>query len=167
MRHEYLSVYNLKNHTLVSEQATVEALSVGSISVGGGGALSTDIDLKAKQVNSVFTISGAVRIKLAMLCKTNYSATGAPTLWLGVSNDPNFFITGTVVADLAAGEWWTSSTGANNNKNLAKTAGVFDYLMNDDKVKITVSAATAEQGVITAYAWWEPIETGATVVVSS
>lgn len=166
MRHEYLSV-----NTLKSNRISAENIVVGDIAVGGGGyitkvqSFAPTVITAANAVKVLFTISGAVRMKLLPRVDVAVTAAGAPAPKLLFSGTAvRNLITATAKAILTTKSFWVSSTTAHYNPD---TSRLFDRIANPGKIKLKCSAATAAAGQITFHCWWEPITPGATVVAAA
>jgi hypothetical protein len=158
MRHEYLSVYNLKNHTITSDK-----ISVDEISVGGGGYLKSTYTADKTDgtgTYNLFNISGAVRFKLIPICTTSLVGDEADSL--GFNGVGTELIAATTVSNLDAGEFWTTHTGM---VKFIDVSDAFDMVVADKTaIDLVVGTGSGSEGVIDFHLWWEPIEEGATVV---
>jgi len=164
MRHEYLSVYNLKNNTLNSNTINVDEINIG----GGGLAERTwnfAVDGHVSASHDIFTITGDVRMKLLAICETDLAGGGAGAqLTLGFNGALTNLIGQTTCTGIDAGEQWTSSTLANNLKINAVTTAVFDRIVSGyTSVKINILSASTSTGKIHFYCWWEPLTADAAV----
>lgn len=167
MRHEYLSVYELENDTINSNTINVDA-----INVGGGGLVTHEYNFATDGhvcgSASLFTISGDVRVKLLAVCTTNLAGGGAGSqVTLGFNGALTNLIGQTTATGIDLGEQWTSSTLANNIAVNTLAAGIFDRVVTGyTAIKLAITSASTSTGKIMFYCWWEPIETGATVVAA-
>jgi len=166
MRHEYLSVYNLSNHKITSDQ-----ISVGEISVGGGGYLLREHDFASDGKDSgsyeLFTISGAVRVKLLPICVTNLvSKAGNNDSKLYLKSGAISIIGKTSAADIDADEAWVSNAAATMLKVINTSAILDKVLPNQTEIRLFIDSEAMTTGVINFHCWWEPIDEGATLVVA-
>jgi len=161
MRHEYLSVYNLKNHTITSDR-----ISVGEISVGGGGALTKTMSFTAHKGSfNVFNVSGAVRIKMAQRCTANLNGKSSATINIGVPGALTRFLGATTASFIDSGEFWFSPTGTANVATMP-VSRMIDQLVINKNVKLGVNNTSLTAGTLVFHCWWEPIESGAKVTAA-
>lgn len=167
MRHEYLSVYNLSNHKITSD-----IISVGQISVGGGGYLLKEYDFavdgKASGSHAIFNITGgAVRVQLLPICETNLvSKAGNADSKLYLKTGATALIGKTSASDIDADECWVSNAAGTMLKVISKSA-ILDKVINGaTDIRILIDSEAMTTGVINFHCWWEPIDDGAVVSVA-
>jgi len=168
MRHEYLSVYNLENDTLNSENINADVITVDEISVGGGGLVTHEHDFAVDGNTSgsygVFNITGDVRMKVLAICTAGPAGGGGQgQLTLGFNGALTNLIGETTANNIDTGEvWMSASTGL--ALPARPTSVIFDRIVSGyTALKLGVTSESTSTGKIMFYCWWEPLSDGAAV----
>lgn len=167
MRHEYLSVYQLENDTINSN-----TINVDTITVGGGGYLMATHDFASDGKSSgstyaLFDITGAVRVKLLPVCRTNLvSKAGNNDSKLHLLNGASEWIKTTTCADIDAGECWVTCAAAGILKQINKSVMLDKIVAAEDDISIMIESEAMTTGILDFHLWWEPISDGAEVTVA-
>jgi len=114
---------------------------------------------------SLFTVTGAVIVKIIPVCTTDVESAGGATVALGVTGDLDAMISVTDCTLLEADELWIDQTPTTNIEPLDS---VREYMIAGGK-DIILDVETAKQvdsGVLEFYLWWAPISTNGKVVVA-
>jgi hypothetical protein len=108
---------------------------------------------------TVFSVTGAVLVKVFAVCTTNLTGTSA-TLTLGTAGaGAAGLIASTTATDLIANEIWVDATPTTFVEPVA-SAGEF-IIGNGQDIVLTVGTANVTAGVLEFYCLWKPIgETG-------
>ena len=161
MRHEYLSVYNLKSDTI----------NVDTINVGGGGYLTkthnfaTDGHVCAS--HTLFNISGVVRFKIIPVCITSLAGGGVGNqVSLGYNGAATAIIAETTGTQIDAGEIWMSSVDAAIAKEKATSLVLDRVAAGYTTIRMQITSASTSTGKIQFHLWWEPILAGSKVTVA-
>jgi hypothetical protein len=116
---------------------------------------------KGIATHEVFTVTGAVRMKVLAECTTDMvpSAEGG-LICLGVEDATSAWIAATSMSIIAANEIWCDSTPTETNG--AYGTVVLDKVVISKDVGYQIATASASTGVITFHCWWTPLNaTGA------
>lgn len=116
---------------------------------------------------NLFTVTGLVVVRFVAICNTALESAGACNISLGVVGATDTF--GPSVADVTgwdAGEIWD---GDDFYATPVMPTALYDTahkLLNGEDIIATLSAQI-DSGAITAYCFWTPLSTGATVVAAA
>jgi len=112
---------------------------------------------------SLFTVTGAVRVRVVGHCTTNVASAAAANIEMGVSGDTDAMIASTLATDIDANEWWHD---ASPDSNIEATDVFRDYIIcNGDDVILTLDAQV-DSGVIAFYAYWMPLSSDGAVAAA-
>lgn len=134
-------VYGAPNYLAVP--ITFAALTTGSVAT-----------------HEIFTVTGAVRLRILAECTVNVAGTGS--IQLGVAGVTNTLIASTTGTDLDAGELWYDATPTTAYDTVANV--ILERIINGLDVGYEVTGDTLTSGAVTFHCWWEPLNaTGAVV----
>jgi hypothetical protein len=94
---------------------------------------------------TAFTVTGFVKIALYVRCKTDLVSAAAANISLGVVGSPVKFIAATLASTIDASEIWTDASS--DTKEERYYDAVFEYVVSDDDVIVTLSAQV-DSGVL-------------------
>jgi len=116
--------------------------------------------------HEIATVTGLVRVRIIPEITSNIGSGGAAVISLGTETTKNAFIAATTATGLDANELWWSSTDADNVKFIDPTT-IPDFIVNGDDIGYLIATTSTTAGSITFHIWWEPLESGASVVAGA
>lgn len=112
--------------------------------------------------HEILTVTGLVRVRIIPVCTVDLTGASA-TIALGVEGAATTFIAATTGTDIDAGEIWLGTTPAGQ----FAYSSVVDRVVQGLDIGYVVATAALTAGAITFHVWWDPLETGATVVAGA
>lgn len=118
---------------------------------------------------AIFTVSGAVRLRVFGICTTNLAGSG--THAVGIANDTAIYMPAEAAADINSGDYVINNATTTDHPILGDEAAAADnfpeYALNGQDVIMTVAGgADLDSGVIDYYALWVPWNDSGNVVDS-
>lgn len=101
---------------------------------------------------TLFSVTGAVRMKLLAICGTNLAGATA-TIEVGTAAGTAGIIPQTTAEDIDAGEIWFDATPTTT---IEPTSSLTDNIVSADVIQ-TVGTANIDSGAIDYYALWYPL----------
>jgi len=111
---------------------------------------------------TIFTVTGAVLLRLFAICGADLASAGGCNAVVGIAGTTNLFIASTDVLAIDAGKLWYSNTPVAAPSVLSTVAASEWVIPNGQDVILTPSAQI-DSGAITFYGFWTPLSAGATV----
>lgn len=115
--------------------------------------------------HEIATVTGLCRLRIIPECTTSVvGGTNADSgsLALGIKDNTTLSITATTATNLNAIDIWATS-GTTHYQGFGDS-GYVDIISNGDDVGYTIGTSALTAGVIEFHIWWEPLESGASVV---
>lgn len=113
----------------------------------------------ATGASTLFTVTGAVAVRVFALCGTDLTSGGAATLEVGIAGNTAALLAQTTATGIDAGEWWIDTGPA----TIEALPGQFLVAGN---IIQTVGTTTVTGGVLTYYCAWLPISEDGLVVAA-
>jgi len=110
---------------------------------------------------TLFTVTGAVRMKLFAVCTTGLAGASA-TLIVGTAINTSALLASTTATNLAANEIWHDATPDSS----VELSSVLTEKIVTQNVIQTVGTANITSGVLKYYCIWVPLSDGASVVAA-
>ena len=118
----------------------------------------------AVATHEIFTVTGAVRVKILAVCSTNLAGATA-TIQLGVAGSTDAIVATTTGTDIDAGEIWHDASPDASIE--ATSSAISDFtIVNGLDVGYEVAVAALSGGVITFHCWYWPLDSTGAVVAS-
>lgn len=102
---------------------------------------------------TLFTVTGAVRLKLLAVCTTTLTIDAGATLEIGTAASTAGLIAQTAADAIDQNEIWHDATP---DASIELTSVLADNIVTDDVIQ-TVATANINTGAITYYAMWYPL----------
>lgn len=112
--------------------------------------------------HELFTVTGAVRVKIMAEVTVNVAGTGS--IQLGEETTTDSIIAVTTGTDLDAGELWYDATPTTAID--ATSTVILDKVVNALDIGYEVTVGTLTSGAITFHLWWIPLNSTGAVVAS-
>jgi|WetSurMetagenome_2_1015567.scaffolds.fasta_scaffold01217_22 hypothetical protein len=123
------------------------AADIAAIGTNNGAVMKTlTFDNTAGGVQTLFTVTGAVKIRIYAITKTSCAAAGGANIKLGVAGSDDSFIANTDVTKLAGGEIWNDIDPTTKIEMFYDA--VFEYVVGDGDDIILTNDAQVDSGAI-------------------
>jgi hypothetical protein len=115
----------------------------------------------ATGATTLFTVTGAVAIRIFAECTSDLTSGGAATIEVGISGNTAALIAQTTATGIDSGEIWLDTAAA----TVEALPGQFILVGGTDIIQ-TIASTTITGGVLTYYCLWEPISSDGNVVAT-